>query len=65
MQYRAFIKKSDGWWIGWSVDIPGVNAQEKTRRELLESLTICAEEMLNTPVALKETEELVRIEVPA
>jgi predicted RNase H-like HicB family nuclease len=65
MQYRALIKKSDGWWIGWLIDIPGVNAQEKTRKKLLESLTICSEEMLNTPVELKETEELVEIEIPA
>ena len=65
MQYRALIKKSDGWWIGWLVDIPGVNAQEKTRKKLLDSLTICAEELLNAPFELKETEELVKIEIPA
>ena len=65
MQYRALIKKSDGWWIGWLVDIPGVNAQEKTRKKLLDSLTICAEELLNAPVELKETEKLVKIEIPA
>jgi predicted RNase H-like HicB family nuclease len=64
MQYRALIKKSDGWWIGWLVDVPGINAQEKTKGKLIDSLTICAEEMLNTTVELKETEELVRIEVP-
>jgi predicted RNase H-like HicB family nuclease len=63
MQYRALIKKSDGWWIGWLIDIPGINAQEKTRKKLLESLTNCAEEMLNIPVELNETEELVKIEV--
>jgi len=65
MRYRALIKKSEGWWIGWLVDIPGINAQEKTRKKLLESLIICAEEMLNAPVELKETEELVKIEIPA
>jgi predicted RNase H-like HicB family nuclease len=64
MQYRALIKKSEGWWIGWLVDIPGINAQEKTRKKLLVSLTVCTEEMLTTEVELKETEELVKIEIP-
>lgn len=63
MKYRAVIKKSDGWWIGWLVDLPGVNAQEKTKTRLLESLKICAEEMLNTPFEPKDEEELVKIEV--
>jgi predicted RNase H-like HicB family nuclease len=63
MQYRAVIKKSDGWWIGWLIDLPGVNAQEKTRKKLLESLKSCAEDMLNTPFEAKDEEELVKIEV--
>ena len=63
MQYRAVIKKSDGWWIGWLVDLPGVNAQEKTRKKLLESLRTCATDMLNTPFEPQEAEELVKIEV--
>jgi predicted RNase H-like HicB family nuclease len=63
MQYRAIIKKSDGWWIGWLVDLPGVNAQEKTREKLLESLKLCAEDMLKTPFEIKDEEELVKIEV--
>jgi len=62
MEYRAVIKKSDGWWIGWLVDLPGVNAQEKTRKKLLESLKIGAQEMLNTPFEPEEEEELVKIE---
>jgi predicted RNase H-like HicB family nuclease len=63
MEYRAVIKKSDGWWIGWLIDLPGVNAQEKTRKKLLESLKLCAEDMLNTPFEPKDEEELVKIEV--
>jgi predicted RNase H-like HicB family nuclease len=62
MEYRAVIKKSDGWWIGWLVDLPGVNAQEKTRKKLLESLKIGTQEMLNTPFEPEEEEELVKIE---
>jgi predicted RNase H-like HicB family nuclease len=63
MEYRAVIKKSDGWWIGWLIDLPGVNAQEKTRAKLIESLKIGAEDMLSTPVEPKAEEELVKIEV--
>ncbi len=63
MEYRAVIKKSGDWWIGWLVDIPGVNAQEKTKEKLFESLKFCAEDMLNTPCELKDEEELVKIKV--
>ena len=63
MLCRAIIKKSGEWWIGWLVDLPGVNAQERTRKELLESLKIGAEDMLDTPVEVKGEEELVKIEV--
>ena len=52
MKFRAMIKKSDNWWIGWLIDLPGVNAQEKTREELLESLKIGAEDLLSTAVPL-------------
>ena len=48
MKYRAVIKKRGDWWIGWLVDLPGVNGQERTRRKLIESLTIGAEDMLAT-----------------
>ena len=63
MQYRAVIKKSDGWWIGWLIDLPGVNAQEKTKNKLLETLKVCAKEMMETPFEPREEEELVKIEV--
>jgi predicted RNase H-like HicB family nuclease len=63
MQYRAIIKKTDDWWIGWLVDLPGVNAQEKSKERLIESLKIGAEDMLNIPIEPKGEEELVKIEV--
>ncbi len=63
MQLRAVIKKSDGWWTGWLIDIPGVNAQEKTKKKLLESLKIGADDILNTPFEPGDKEELVKIEV--
>jgi predicted RNase H-like HicB family nuclease len=37
-QYTAVVKESDGWWIGWIEEVPGVNCQEATREELLDSL---------------------------
>jgi len=49
MKFRAVIKKSGDWWIGWLVDLAGVNAQERTKEELIESLRIGAEDRFNTP----------------
>lgn len=46
MKSRAIIKKTDDWWIGWLIDIPGVNAQEKTKDELIRSLISGAIDML-------------------
>jgi len=64
MKFRAVIRKSEDWWIGWLVDLPGVNAQERTKEKLIESLRIGAEDMLTTPIpGPKEDEELVTIDV--
>jgi predicted RNase H-like HicB family nuclease len=64
MKYRAIIKKSGGWWIGWLIDLPGVNAQEKTREELLESLKIGAQDMLVTEVSFEPEAQMITVEVP-
>ena len=53
MKYRAIIKEVDDWWIGWLVDLPGVNAQEKTKEELMEALRIGAQEMLATEISFE------------
>jgi predicted RNase H-like HicB family nuclease len=45
MEYRAVVKKSGDWWIGWLVDLPGVNTREKSREAVLESLRIDAEDI--------------------
>ena len=50
MKYRAVIKDTGNWWIGWLVDLPSVNAQEKTKAKLIESLKIDAQEMPATEV---------------
>ena len=63
MKFRAVIKNTGDWWIGWLVDLPGVNAQEKTKGKLIESLKIGAEDMLETPFEPEKEEELVSIEV--
>lgn len=45
-QYTAVIKKEGDWWIGWVQEIPGVNCQEPTREDLLESLRVTLSEAL-------------------
>ncbi|MFZ1108636.1 MAG: hypothetical protein WAN43_09865 [Rhodomicrobium sp.] len=37
-EYTALLKQDGDWWIGWIEEVPGVNCQERTRDELLESL---------------------------
>ncbi len=38
--YTAIVKQDGDWWIGWIEEISGVNCQEKTRDELIETLKI-------------------------
>ena len=54
--YTAVIKHSDPWWIGWIEEVPGVNCQEATREELIESLKVTLREAieLNREDALAE-----------
>lgn len=44
--YTAIAKKKGDWWIGWIEEVPGVNCQEHTREELLESLKVTLREAL-------------------
>ncbi len=44
--YKAVVKRDGDWWIGWIEEIPGVNCQEATREELLESLKLTLQEAL-------------------
>ena len=44
--YTAVVKQDGQWWIGWIEEVPGVNCQERTRDELLESLRITLGEAL-------------------
>jgi predicted RNase H-like HicB family nuclease len=64
MKYRAIIKKADNWWIGWLIDLPGVNAQEKTKAELIKSLEIGAKDMLETEIGFEADSFMTTINVP-
>ncbi len=45
--FTAVIKKEEkGWWIGWIEEVPGVNCQEKTREELMKTLSVTLKEAL-------------------
>ena len=44
--FTAVVKQSGPGWIGWIAEVSGVNAQERTRDELLESLKVALREAL-------------------
>ncbi len=64
MKYRAVIKKVGNWWIGWLVDLPGVNAHERTKEKLIESLRMGAEEMLSTDIPFEPETQMTTVDVP-
>jgi predicted RNase H-like HicB family nuclease len=45
-EYNAVIKQDGDWWIGWIEEVPGVNCQEASREELIETLHITLREAL-------------------
>ena len=45
-QYTAIVKKDGDWWVGWIEEVPGVNCQESSREELMESLKVTLKEAL-------------------
>ena len=44
--YRAVIQRDGKWWIGWIEEVPGVNAQARTRKALLDDLRSALKEAL-------------------
>ena len=44
--YTAIIQQRGDGWIGWIEEIPGVNCQERTKEELLDTLRITLMEAL-------------------
>ncbi|MCI0787494.1 MAG: type II toxin-antitoxin system HicB family antitoxin [Chloroflexi bacterium] len=66
--FTAVIQTDGPWWIGWIEEIPGVNSQGKSRKELIENLRSALKEALemNQAEALAATTgdyEEVRLEV--
>ena len=67
-EYTAILKQSGDWWIGWIEEIPGVNCQERTREELIESLRLTLKEALEfnrkdaiSAVGSGYTEEIIAV----
>lgn len=56
--YTAVIQKDEDWWIGWIQEVNGINCQERTREDLLNSLKSGLEDILklNKEEAIRRTE---------
>jgi len=46
-ELTAIIKKDGDWWLGWVEEIPGANAQERNRDELIVSLKEAARDIFD------------------
>ena len=44
--YTALVKQDGDWWIGWVEEVPGVHAQERTRKGLVVSLKAVLQDAL-------------------
>jgi hypothetical protein len=44
--FTAVVKQQGEWWIGWIEEVPGVNCQERSREQLLESLRVTLAEAI-------------------
>jgi predicted RNase H-like HicB family nuclease len=45
-EYTAIVKQAGDCWIGWIEEVPGVNCQEATREELVDTLRVTLAEAL-------------------
>ena len=64
--YTALIRQSEGWWIGWILEVRGVTCQERTKDELLDTLKITLREILEyeaPEVSLRTESEVEEIKV--
>jgi len=66
--YTAITQQDGEWWVGWIEEIPGVNAQEKTKEKLMVSLREILKEALEfnreearASAGASYTEELVTL----
>lgn len=64
-KFTAVIQQDPPHWIGWIVEVPGVNGQGGTRAELLDSLRSALREAIemNTSAALAAAHEPYEQEV--
>ena len=46
MHYTAIMRQDGDWWIGWIKEVSGVNCQEKTREELIDTMRVSLREAL-------------------
>lgn len=46
IKYTAIITKDEDWWLGWIEEVPGANAQERTKEELIVSLKEAAKDII-------------------
>lgn len=67
-KFTAAIKKDGDWWIGWIEEVPGVNCQERTRDDLVNSLRTTLREALafnredaRTMAGINFEEELITV----
>jgi hypothetical protein len=44
--FTAVLKNKGDWWIGWIEEAPGVNCQERSKEELIETLRVTLREAL-------------------
>jgi predicted RNase H-like HicB family nuclease len=45
-KYTAVVRRDGKWWIGWIEEVPGVNAQAKSRVGLMDDLQSALKEAL-------------------
>ncbi|MCZ7555783.1 MAG: type II toxin-antitoxin system HicB family antitoxin [Bacteroidia bacterium] len=45
-EYTAVVKQDGEWWIGWIEEVPGVNCQESSYEDLMETLAVTLREAL-------------------
>ena len=58
--WAAIIGQDDGWWIGWIAEVPSVNAQERTREDLLDALA----DVLREALELNRQDALAHVQMP-
>jgi hypothetical protein len=58
-EFTAIVKRDGEWWLGWIEEIPGANAQERSKDELIISLREAAKDImdLHRLAALRDAEK--------